>query len=145
MRNTNKLAILVIALVVAGLAVTGCARKGAKTAGGKGAALQNVYFDFDKYNIKADAEGTLKSNGDWLQKSKKSSVVIEGHCDERGTAEYNIALGDRRAKSAKTYITNLGVATDRMSTISYGEEKPVAACNNESCWGQNRRAEFLAK
>lgn len=145
MRNTNKLAVLVIMLVVAALAVTGCARKGAKTAGGSSASLQKVYFDFDKYNIRSDAEGTLKGNGDWLQKSKKSAVVIEGHCDERGTAEYNIALGDRRAKSAKNYLTNLGIGADRMSTISYGEEKPVATCNSESCWGQNRRAEFLSK
>jgi peptidoglycan-associated lipoprotein len=143
MRNTSKLAVLVIGLLIAGLAVTGCARKSTKTAGGA-AGLQKIHFDFDKYNIKSEYEGTLKSNADWLQKNKKS-VVVEGYCDERGTAEYNIALGDRRAKSAKGYMKNLGVNADKMSTISYGKEKPIATCHNESCWSQNRRAEFIAK
>jgi len=144
MRNTNKLAVVVIMLLVAGLAVTGCARKTTKTASGA-SGLTRVHFDFDRYNIKSEYEGTLKSNGSWLQNSKKTTVVIEGHCDERGTAEYNIALGDRRAKSAKNYLSNLGVEGNRLSTISYGEEKPLASCHDESCWWQNRRAEFVAK
>lgn len=140
---------LVVAAAVFGLAatigLTGCARKGAKTAGGGASGLQKIHFDFDKYNIKSEFEGTLKSNADWLQSHKKATVVIEGHCDERGTSEYNIALGDRRAKSAKSYLTNLGISGDKLSTISYGEEKPAATCHDESCWGQNRRAEFNVK
>lgn len=144
MRNTKKLAVVVIALLVAGVAVTGCARKTTKTAGGA-SGLTRVNFDFDRYNIKPESEGTLKGNAGWLQNNKKSTVVIEGHCDERGTAEYNIALGDRRAKSAKNYLGNLGVEGNRLSTISYGEEKPLANCHDESCWWQNRRAEFVAK
>jgi len=142
--NTKKLAVVVVMLVVAGLAVTGCARKGTKTAGGA-AGLTKVHFDFDKYNIRPVDEGTMKANAGWMQANKNTKTVIEGHCDERGTAEYNIALGDRRAKSTKNYLQNLGVAADRLSTVSFGEERPIATCNNESCWSQNRRAEFVAK
>lgn len=146
MSNKNRLMVAVGLLLVVGLAVTGCARKGTKTSGGAGAdALQKIYFDFDKYNVKQEFDGTLKSNAKWLQDNKKTSAVIEGHCDERGTAEYNIALGDRRAKSTKNYLTNIGVGTERLSTISYGKERPAASCHNESCWSQNRRAEFIAK
>ncbi len=146
MSTTKRLAVVVIGLaLVAGLAVTGCARKTTKTAGGGASGLQRIQFDFDKYNIKSEYEGILKSNANWLQSNKKTNVVIEGNCDERGTAEYNIALGDRRAKSAKSYLTNLGVDVSRISTISYGKERPIAACHDESCWSQNRRDEFVAK
>ncbi len=145
MRHNNKLVLVVVALLVVGLAMTGCARKKTKTASGGGASLQKVHFDFDKYNIKSEFEGALKGNADWMNGNKKSTVVIEGHCDERGTAEYNIALGDRRAKAAKNYMSNLGVGADRMSTISYGKEKPVCTQSNESCWWQNRRDEFVGK
>lgn len=145
MRNTNRLVVVGFMTMMAMLLVAaGCARKSTKTAGGAPSALQKIHFDFDKYNIKSEYEGTLKGNADWLQKNKKTSV-IEGHCDERGTAEYNIALGDRRAKSAKNYLSNLGLEASRMSTVSYGEERPIAACHNESCWWQNRRDEFVAK
>lgn len=145
MRHNNKLVLVVVALLVVGLAMAGCARKKTTTAQGTGANLQKIHFDFDKYNIKSEFEGTLKGNAEWMNGNKKSTVVIEGHCDERGTAEYNIALGDRRAKSAKNYMQNLGVGTDRMSTISYGKEKPVCTQSNESCWWQNRRDEFVGK
>ncbi|MBI2341137.1 MAG: peptidoglycan-associated lipoprotein Pal [Deltaproteobacteria bacterium] len=144
MMYSKKVAVAV-SVLVAVLAFTGCARKSTKTAGGAASGLQRVHFDFDKYSIKSEYEGTLKSNAGWLQNSKKAVVVIEGHCDERGTAEYNIALGDRRAKSAKNYLTNLGIDDKRLSTISYGEEKPLASCHEESCWWQNRRADFISK
>lgn len=144
MKNKKVLALLTLVLATT-IMIAGCARKGAKTAGGGASGLNKVHFDFDKYNIKSEYEGVLKTNADWLQKSKKAAVVIEGHCDERGAAEYNIALGDRRAKSAKNYVSNLGIGGDRLSTVSYGEEKPLASCHEESCWWQNRRAEFLAK
>lgn len=141
----KRLALVVVGLVlVAGLAVTGCARKTTKSTGGT-AGLTRVHFDFDKYNIKSEYEGAMKGNGNWLQNNKKTNVVIEGHCDERGTAEYNIALGDRRAKSAKNYLSNLGVDNARMSTISYGKERPLCNESNETCWQQNRRDEFVAK
>jgi len=140
----NRMLVLVIGLlVVSALAVTGCARKTTKTAGGVN-ALQKIHFDFDKYNVKSEDETILKSNAQWLQQNKKSKVVIEGHCDERGTAEYNIALGDRRAKSAKNHLKNLGVDDGRMSTVSYGKERPLCNTHNESCWWQNRRDEFIS-
>jgi len=108
-------------------------------------ALKKIHFDFDKYNIKPEWVPTMKANAEWLQKNPNVKIVIEGHCDERGTSEYNIGLGDRRAKSAKAYLVNLGVDGNRISTISYGEERPVCTAHNESCWWQNRRAEFVAK
>lgn len=144
MRHTNKLA--VVAMVVLALAVvsTGCARKATKASGGA-AGLNRVHFDFDAYNIKSEYDGTMKGNADWLQKNKSTKLTVEGHCDERGTAEYNIALGDRRAKSAKNYLQNLGVDSNRISTISYGKERPLCLQHDESCWWQNRRDEFVAK
>lgn len=145
MRNTNRLAVVVVLLMASVLVATGCQRKGTKTAGGAASGLQTIHFDFDKYNIKSEYEGILKSNANWLQENKKATAVVEGHCDERGTAEYNIALGDRRAKSAKNYLVNLGVGADRLSTISYGKERPIATCHDETCWAKNRRAEFVAK
>lgn len=143
--KSNKMLVLVVGvLMVALLATTGCARKSSKVAGGAN-ALQKIHFDFDKYNIKSEYEGAMKSNGQWLQNNKNASLVIEGHCDSRGTAEYNIALGDRRAKAAKNYLQNLGVDTKRMSTISYGKERPICTTQDEACWAQNRRDEFVAK
>lgn len=118
----------------------GCAQQTTK-AGVSG--LQRIHFDYDKAFIKAEYEGALKENAQWLSSHAGANVVIEGHCDERGTNEYNIALGDRRANSAKRYLNNLGVGADRMSTVSYGEERSLASCSNESCWWQNRRAEFV--
>jgi peptidoglycan-associated lipoprotein len=107
--------------------------------------LQRVHFDFDKSNIKSEYEPVLKGNAGWLQSNTKANVTIEGHCDERGSVEYNIALGDRRANSAKSYMNNLGVTDTRMSTVSYGKERPLCTEHNEGCWWQNRRAEFVAR
>lgn len=102
----------------------------------------HIFFDFDKSDIKPDAKAVLEKKATWLRENPGYNVTIEGHCDERGTAEYNLALGDRRAKSAMRYLNALGVSTARMSTISFGEERPVCLEKNEACWSRNRRAEF---
>ena len=137
--------VLLVGLVIAtgALALTGCAQQ--KKSAAKATGLQRIHFDFDKSDIKAEFEPVLASNAAWLQANGKKNVVIEGHCDERGSLEYNIALGDRRANTAKGYLQKLGVAADRLSAISYGEERPLATCHDESCWWQNRRAEFATK
>jgi len=100
----------------------------------------SVFFDFDRYNLKANARATLEKQAAWLMKNPAVSILIEGHCDERGTREYNLALGERRANSAKDYLIALGVAPSRIRTISYGEERPFAVGSNETAWAQNRRA-----
>jgi peptidoglycan-associated lipoprotein len=113
---------------------------------GKSAAagpLKDVFFDFDRYDLRADARDTLKTNANWLKGNGTARVEIEGHCDERGTNEYNLALGAKRAQAAKDYLMTLGIPAERLSTISYGEEIPVCKEQSESCWGQNRRARFV--
>jgi peptidoglycan-associated lipoprotein len=106
--------------------------------------FETVYFDFDKSDLRKDARDSLNKNGELLLKSKKDAIIkIEGHCDERGSAEYNLALGERRAKSAQQYLLTLGVQPDRLSVISYGKEKPAVQGNDESAWAKNRRAEFV--
>ena len=138
----KRLMVAVLAVVCVAM-VFGCAQK--KKPKAAEAGLQRIHFDFDKSFIKGEYEPVLRSNADWMQKNKRTNVSIEGHCDERGSIEYNIALGDRRANSAKRYLTNLGIPGDRMSTISYGEERPLCTEHNESCWWQNRRDEFVAQ
>ena len=98
-----------------------------------------VFFDFDKYNLKPPALTTLEAQSAWLNKYPSVTVTIEGHCDERGTREYNLALGERRAQAVKDYLVSLGVDANRVATISYGKERPVAPGQNESAWSQNRR------
>jgi len=105
-------------------------------------SLQAVNFDFNESRIRLDQQDTINANGDCIKTNGKS-VRVEGHCDERGTEEYNMALGERRASSSKRYLKNLGISSSSMRTISYGEEKPVCTSSNESCWSQNRRAEFV--
>src|SRR5262245_16855406 len=105
--------------------------------------LKDIYFSFDRYDLEGEARETLKVNADWLKKNSTARIEIEGHCDERGTNEYNLALGAKRAQAAKDYLVTLGIATERLSTISYGEEIPVCTEHNESCWSQNRRARFV--
>jgi len=104
---------------------------------------EDISFDFDKYNLLPLAQQVLQRKADWLWNNPDVSVIIEGHCDERGTNEYNLALGDRRAESAKTYLMNLGIAGSRLTTISYGEEKPVDSDHNEAAWAKNRRANLV--
>jgi peptidoglycan-associated lipoprotein len=105
--------------------------------------LKDIYFDFDRYDVSAEARGVLRASADWLKSNPGARVEIEGHCDDRGTNEYNLALGAKRAQSAREYLTALGVAANRLSTISYGEEIPACKEQAESCWKQNRRARFV--
>lgn len=107
--------------------------------------IQNIYFDYDKSSIRPDAREILKANAGIFTKNKDAKIVVEGYCDERGTAEYNMALGERRAQEAKQYLVNLGLDASRIETISYGEEKPLDTQNTEAAWAQNRRAQFLLK
>ena len=110
------------------------------------AALETVYFDFDKSELRQDARDVLYKNAELLLKAQPAAKgKIEGHCDERGSAEYNLALGERRAKSAMQYLLTLGVKADRMSVISYGKEKPAVQGNDEAAWAKNRRAEFVVQ
>ena len=104
---------------------------------------EDVLFDFDTATLKPEAQEILKVKAKWLKENPKVKVMIEGHCDERGTADYNIALGDRRANAVKAFLMDLGVASSRMNTISYGEEKPKVKGHDETAWSQNRRAHFV--
>lgn len=104
---------------------------------------EDIYFDFDKSDLKPETQEVLKSKAEWLRKNPGESVIIEGHCDERGTNEYNLALGDRRAQSAKNFLINLGIARSRLTTISYGEERPADPRQNETAWSKNRRDHFV--
>ena len=102
----------------------------------------NIYFDFDRYNLDPDAQRALKMKAAFMKANPKIKARIEGHCDERGTDEYNLALGDRRANSVKEFLLNLGIAESRLTSISHGEEKPVAMGHDEAAWAKNRRAQF---
>ncbi|PIU55125.1 MAG: peptidoglycan-associated lipoprotein [Deltaproteobacteria bacterium CG07_land_8_20_14_0_80_38_7] len=141
----RKLFVLFLVTAVAGAFMTyGCAKKKTDSAS-KGSGLQRVHFDLDKSNIKAEYEPTMKSNTQWMMDNSKAKLVVEGHCDERGSVEYNIALGDRRAISAKTYMKNMGVDPNRVKTVSYGKERPLCTEHNEGCWWRNRRDEFVGE
>jgi peptidoglycan-associated lipoprotein len=104
-----------------------------------------VFFDYDKYSLTADSQKVLQGQAAWLKKNAGKNVVIEGHCDERGTREYNLALGERRANSVKDYLVALGVAADRVSTVSYGKERPVALGHDDGAWSQNRRGVTIVR
>lgn len=110
---------------------------------GKIAGLVTVHFGYDKSSLDAGAKKDIATNVDWMKKNGNVKVQIEGHCDSRGTIEYNVALGERRANAVKAYMVSLGIAADRLSTISYGKEKPVANGDSEEAWGKNRRANFV--
>ena len=105
-------------------------------------AESKVYFDFDKFDIKPEYRSILKEQATVLKKFSAIRVLIEGHCDSRGTAEYNLALGERRARAVKEYLMVLGVSASQMEIVSYGEERPAAEGNNEAAWAKDRRAEF---
>jgi peptidoglycan-associated lipoprotein len=144
--------------LVASLAIAGCASKkspnnaGDLGLGGAGAATpgsaqdftvnigDRIFFDTDSTSIRADAQQTLARQAQWLNKYSQYSIVVEGHADERGTREYNLALGARRAAATRDYLAGQGVNAGRIKTISYGKERPVAVCDDISCWSQNRRA-----
>ncbi len=104
--------------------------------------LGDVYFDFDRSDLTSTARDRLAQNAEFMNSRPEFTFTIEGHCDERGTNEYNLALGDRRANAAMSYLVSLGVDTSRITTISYGEENPQCATSGESCWSRNRRAHF---
>ncbi len=106
------------------------------------AGLERIHFDFDQYTLTPQARETLGANATFIQANPGMQVRIEGHCDERGSDEYNLALGERRAQAALNYLVSLGVAKDRLSTISYGEEMPLDPNRTEEAWAKNRRAEF---
>lgn len=108
-----------------------------------GSEFQVAYFDYDSYNLRSDAREALKENAAWLKKNRSVNVQIEGHCDERGTTEYNLALGERRANTARDYLVRLGVSKSRLSVISYGEERPADPGHDEAAWSRNRRASFV--
>ncbi|MGA3308207.1 MAG: peptidoglycan-associated lipoprotein Pal [Xanthobacteraceae bacterium] len=141
------------AIVLAALAITGCAKQqqpdqtamaGAAAPGSQQDFVVNVgdrvFFDTDSSELSEQARATLDKQAQWLNNYSRYAFTIEGHADERGTREYNIALGARRAQTVREYLTSRGVAAQRMHTISYGKERPVAVCNDISCWSQNRRA-----
>ncbi|MET3794852.1 peptidoglycan-associated lipoprotein Pal [Aquamicrobium terrae] len=158
MRRIAKLAANpVMVALVASLAIAGCASKktpnsAAELGLGGGAATpgsaqdftvnvgDRIFFDLDSSSIRADAQQTLARQAQWLNRYSQYSIVIEGHADERGTREYNLALGARRAAATRDYLASQGVSAARMKTISYGKERPVAVCDDISCWSQNRRA-----
>ena len=105
--------------------------------------LKPVFFDYDSSELSADAQAILKQNGDTLKRYATWSVTIEGHCDERGTAEYNLALGEKRAVAARAYLVSLGISADRLRTVSYGKEFPFDPGHDESAFAKNRRAHFV--
>jgi peptidoglycan-associated lipoprotein len=142
----------VIAALIAGLALSACASKQATDSLASGAAVpgsqqdfvvnvgDRVFFETDQTELTAQARATLDKQAQWLQQYGNYTFTIEGHADERGTREYNIALGARRAQNVRNYLASRGIQANRMRTVSYGKERPVAVCNDISCWSQNRRA-----
>jgi len=107
--------------------------------------LKDIHFDFDRSDVRAGDAKILDANAAWLKTHQNEAVLIEGHCDERGTNEYNLALGERRAKAAMTHLAGLGVQSSRITLVFYGKERPVCTEHNETCWARNRRAHFLVK
>jgi peptidoglycan-associated lipoprotein len=105
--------------------------------------FEDIHFDFDKYDIQESAKPVLQKIASWLLKNPSPKILIEGHCDERGTSEYNLALGDRRARAARDYLVALAVPSGRIEMISYGKEKPLCTEKTEECWAKNRRAHFV--
>jgi peptidoglycan-associated lipoprotein len=108
-----------------------------------GSPLKDVFFDFDKANIRDDQKAALNDNVSWLKANARAKVTVEGHCDERGTAEYNLGLGERRAKAVKDYLVAAGIGADRIATISYGKERPFVLGHDESAWKWNRRGHYV--
>jgi peptidoglycan-associated lipoprotein len=109
----------------------------------KASKLEPVYFEFDQWSVREDQKEVMVKNGEWLKANPNTKVRLEGHCDERGTAEYNLALGQKRADSVKAFLEGLGVSSQRMNTISYGEERPLDPGHNEAAWVKNRRVDIV--
>ena len=106
---------------------------------------EDILFEFDSASLSVEAQEILRAKAAWLRENPRAQVMIEGHCDERGTNEYNLALGDRRAFSSKSFLVDLGIADSRLTTIRYGEERPLDSRSTEDAWAQNRRAHFVIK
>jgi peptidoglycan-associated lipoprotein len=104
---------------------------------------ENIYFEFDKSRLLPEAQEILRNKADWMRANPNVTAIIEGHTDERGTTEYNLALGERRAEAAKSFLVDLGISPSRLTTISYGEERPIDPRSNEEAWAKNRRAQFV--
>ncbi|HTZ68117.1 MAG TPA: peptidoglycan-associated lipoprotein Pal [Roseiarcus sp.] len=150
--NMGRSPIALAAALGLGLALSACAHKNDNLAAGYGAAIpgtvqdfnqtvgDRVFFDTDQTDLSSTAQATLDKQAAWLNQYSKYSFTVEGHADERGTREYNFALGARRAQAVHDYLAAKGVSPSRMRTISYGKERPVAVCDDISCWSQNRRA-----
>lgn len=142
MRSLKVLAVSIVAILA-----TGCT---CRTIGGPenvppptgDGPLKDIHFSFDSYKLNAEAKSTLAANADWLKANAGKKVQVEGHCDERGTAEYNMVLGAHRAKSGADYLRTLGVPAGDISTVSYGEELPLDPAHNEAAWAKNRRDHF---
>ena len=116
-----------------------------RTYGRSSTVFTPIYFDFDQAAINAEMAPILAANADYMKENPGTAIVIEGNCDERGTSEYNLALGERRAINAKEYLVNLGISPTRVRTVSYGEERPLFIDQNELDWSQNRRADFIVE
>jgi len=110
---------------------------------GEGGPLADIYFEYDQARLADEARAILEKHALWLQNHRSARVAIEGHCDERGTVDYNLALGEQRARATRDYLVSLGVAGDRLTTVSYGKERPLDPASNEAAWAKNRRAHFL--
>ena len=111
-------------------------------ASGEGGPLADIHFDYDQSSLNEEARATLEKHALWMQNHREAKVMVEGHCDERGTVEYNLALGNQRAQATRDYLVSLGVAADRLRTTSYGKERPLDAGHDEAAWARNRRAHF---
>lgn len=107
------------------------------------AMFDDIHFDYDKYEVRSEAQAVFQTIASWLLKNPSAKILIEGHCDERGTNEYNLALADRRAKSVRDYLIALGTTSGKVEMVSYGEEKPLCTEHTEECWAKNRRAHFV--
>jgi len=134
-----------VALGILMVAAVGCQKQATRPTGKSVSKLQRIHFDFDRSAVKPEYRSVLRGNATWMKKHVDTRVIIQGHCDERGSTEYNIALGSRRAQSAKKYLTSLGISSRRVMIKSFGEERPICRKSSESCWWKNRRAEFLKK
>lgn len=113
--------------------------------GGPGSELQDIYFDYDRFTVRTDGVQAMEQNARWLRAHKGQNVLIEGHCDERGTQAYNLVLGEKRARSAKRYLEDLGIPGSQLQITSYGENRPVCNEQTEGCYQRNRRAHFVTK
>ncbi len=141
---------MILAGAVLALAITSsaCSKKGPNSSGVNveyNNALKTIHFNFDKYNVRSEDAPLMQQNASWLKANPNVNVIVEGNTDERGTNEYNMALGERRAKAGKDYLVNLGIDANRVSTVSFGEERPVNPGHDETAWFQNRRDDFAVR